>query len=252
VQGERSSQGWAINIMTADLLVLAALVAASFGVEAATGFGSTVIALALGGRWFGVERLLAVLVPLNMVLSAAIVVRDRASISPPFLLQRAFPAMALGLVGGALLSAWLGSDGLLLAFGVFVLALALWQLATARRPPAPLGERAQWAALIAGGFVHGLFATGGPLAVLVAQRQLPDKRELRATLAVLWLALNTIWLVRLADARALATSGALLLPLILGAVAGNRLHRALDGTRFRVAVAMILLVGGASIVAGTL
>jgi uncharacterized membrane protein YfcA len=239
-------------VVIPDLLLLAAVVAVSFGVEAATGFGSTVIALALGGRWFGVERLLAVLVPLNMVLSAVIVWRDWPSVSRPFLLQRAFPAMAVGLIAGVLLSTWLGSDVLLAAFGAFILVLAVWQLATARRPPPALGERAQWAALVAGGFIHGLFATGGPLAVLVAQRQLPDKREMRATLAALWLTMNTVWLVRTADTKALATSGALLVPLALGALLGNRLHHALQGAAFRVAVAALLLVGGASIVLGTL
>jgi uncharacterized membrane protein YfcA len=241
-----------VRVVTTELGVLAALVAVSFGIEAATGFGSTVIALALGGRWFGVERLLAVLVPLNMVLSAFIIWKDWRSISRAFLLQRAFPAMAGGLIAGALLSTWLGSEGLLAAFGIFILVLATWQLVTARRPPPAMGERAQWAALVAGGVIHGLFATGGPLAVLVAQRQLPDKRELRATLAVLWLALNTLWLVRTADPHALATSAALVLPLALGGLLGNRLHRTLDGTRFRVAVAAILLVGGASILLGTL
>ncbi len=238
--------------MTAELPWLAGLVALAFGVEAATGFGGTLVALALGARHFGVEPLLAILVPLNVALSTAILARDWRSVSRPFLLKRALPAMAVGLLAGTMLTTVLGSRGLLLAFGLSIVTFAAWQLATRARPPAELGPKAQWVALLAGGVVHGLFATGGPLAVLVAQRDVPEKRAFRATLAALWLALNTLWLLRLGDAHALPTAALLLVPLALGAVAGELVHRRLAAQTFRAVVSLVLLAGGASSIVGAL
>ncbi len=236
-----------------ELAALAAIVALAFGVEAATGFGSTVVALTLGAAHFGLEPLLAVLVPLNLLLSAWILARDRREIAGGFLLKQALPAMGLGLLVGTALVSWLPAEKLAGGFGLFVAALALWQLLQLARPVAPLGTGAQWATLLAGGVAHGLFATGGPLAVVVAQRALPQKTAFRATLATLWLVLNLGVLARLAvrgqlSGASLFTSVVLLLPLALGALAGDRLHRVLGRSAFRAAVAVVLLAGGVSIV----
>jgi hypothetical protein len=50
-------------------------------VEAVAGFGGTVLALSLGARWFGIEALLAWLLPLNLGLSAALALRGRRVIA---------------------------------------------------------------------------------------------------------------------------------------------------------------------------
>jgi len=241
-----------VSVSAVELVSLMAIVAAAYCVEAATGFGGTVVALTLGAAHFGLDPLLAMLVPLNLMLSAWILLRAREHISRPFLFKRALPAMSVGLVMGSLLTRSLPARTLALTFGLFVAALALWQLISMARPPAPLGAPAQWAALLAGGVAHGLFATGGPLAVIVAQRAVPDKVAFRATLACLWLVLNVGVLARLGfngtlKLETLIVSGALLLPLALGALAGDRLHRVLSREAFRAIVATVLLFGGAAL-----
>ncbi len=239
-----------------ELAALAGIVALAFGVEAATGFGGTVVALTLGAGHFGLEPLLAVLVPLNLMLSAWILAREWREVSKEFLVRRALPAMGLGLLLGSVLSTALPARALAAAFGAGVVALAIWQLISLARPPNPLRAGAQWAALLAGGVAHGLFATGGPLAVVVAQRALPQKAAFRATLECLWLVLNLGVLARLGWTGHLGgptwlTAAALLVPLGLGALLGDRLHRVLGTSAFRAVVAVVLLFGGASLVWGS-
>jgi uncharacterized membrane protein YfcA len=228
---------------------LAAIVATAFCIEAATGFGGTVVALTLGSARFGLDPLLAVLVPLNLILSGWILSRQREHVSKEFLLRRALPGMAVGFLLGTALTGALPAGTLALGFGLFVAGVALWQLITIARPVAPLKAGPQWAALLAGGVAHGLFATGGPLAVIAAQRALPKKEAFRATLACVWLVLNLGVAARLAwngslGPATLLTSAVLIAPLMLGGLLGDRLHHLLGRDAFRAGVASLLLLGG--------
>ncbi len=243
-----------------DIAVLAGVVLLAFTVEAATGFGSMVVALALGALWFEVPALLGWLVPVNLVLSAYLVVRGRAALDARFLTRRALPLMTAGLVAGSLLSRAVEVDWLAPAFGVFVVAVAAWQVREALGPQEallPLPAAARVSALLGAGVIHGLFATGGPLAVFVSARELRDKAAFRATLSALWVVLNLLLLPRLvADGvlgrATLPVSAALLVPLGVGLVAGELLHRRLDERRFRVVVGGTLAVAGAVLLANAL
>ena len=235
------------------LLILALIVFAAFVVEAATGFGSMVVALTFGALWFGVNELLGWLVPVNMVLSTYLVWRDRRSVQWRFLATKMLPLMALGLLAGTLIAAeaakttWLKP-----VFGAFVMAVAAWQLKTALKPTSsstPLAAPARIAALLGAGVIHGIFATGGPLAVFVAARELPEKSAFRGTLSMLWLVLNALVLPRLVlegqvTAATLQTSAWLLLPLAAGIGAGEWVHHRLDERRFRLIIAVMLLLAG--------
>ncbi len=239
-------------------MILALIVFASFLVEAATGFGSMVVALTFGALWFSVNELLGWLIPVNMVLSTYLVIRGRRFIEWRFLGTRMIPLMALGLLGGTLVAAkaneatWLKP-----LFGAFVIAVAAWQLKTALKPSevaAPLPAPARVAALFTAGVIHGIFATGGPLAVFVSARELPDKAVFRGTLSMLWLVLNALVLPRLVmdgqvTVTTLQTSALMLLPLGVGIAAGEWVHHRLDEVRFRIVVAVMLLVAGAVLVA---
>lgn len=240
------------------LVTLAAIVFVAFLVEAAAGFGSMVVALTLGALWFQVGELLAWLVPVNMVLSAWLAWRDRRALQWRFLGLRMLPLMALGLGLGTLVAAraaeatWLKP-----LFGLFVIAVAAWQLSRALRPAAPaasLSPAVRVATLTAAGVIHGIFTTGGPLAVFVAARELQDKSAFRGTLSLLWLTLNVLVVPRLVFEGAitpvsLRTSAVMLAPLALGIAAGELVHHKLDEHRFRVVVAVLLLVAGAVLLA---
>lgn len=235
------------------MVLLAGIVFVAFLVEAAAGFGSVVVAMTVGALWWPVPQLLAWLVPVNLVLSVYLVLRGRGALDWRFLGRRLLPLMAVGLAVGTLVAsraneaAWLKP-----AFGVFVVGVAAWQLRRAlsvHGEGAPLSPPLRAVALLGAGVIHGVYATGGPLAVFVSARELKDKASFRATLSALWVALNSLVLPRLVlqgeiTATTLGTSALMLAPLGLGIVAGEWVHHRLDERRFRVAVAALLLLAG--------
>jgi uncharacterized membrane protein YfcA len=128
-----------------------------------------------------------------------------------------------------------------IGFGSTVVALSILELTKVNL---------RWSApfLAIGGIVHGLFGTGGPMIVYVTRKKIADKTEFRATLAVLWIALNTILIVnfvameRYPSPELMLALGAAIIP---GRLLGEYLHRALDPQKFERVVWVVLLVAGA-------
>lgn len=241
------------------VLALSALVLVSFFVEAAAGFGSMVVALTVGALFMPVDALLGLLVPVNLVLSVYLVARGFRFVDWRFLVRRVVPLMALGLVAGTLLTRVVDASLFKPVFAVFVVVVAATQLKQAlsvQRGPKPLPEAARVGGLLGAGVIHGIFATGGPLAVFVSARELADKHAFRATLSALWVVMNALVVPRLVQdgvvtPDSLKTSALMLLPLSLGTLLGERVHSALDERKFRVAVAALLMVAGGVLLAGS-
>ena len=222
-----------------ELAALALIALVAFTVEGAIGFGSTVVAVSLGAQLVPLDVLLPAFVPLNLALSISLL---RRPIAWRVLLVDIVPVVAIGMAVGLALVHLLASRALLVGFGCFVVALSAWQLAgrASRTYAIPF--------LAIGGIVHGLFGTGGPMIVYVARKKIADKTAFRSTLAVLWIALNTILLAnfvaleRYPDPTMMLALGAAIIP---GRLIGDRLHHALDAKRFERVVWIGLLVAGA-------
>ena len=237
-----------------DLLILSAVLGAGAFVEAVAGFGGTILALSLGARWFGIAPLLAWFLPLNLGLSTALALRGRGAIAWRALGRRILPTILIGLAAGTALSQVIDAERARGLFAGLVIAVALVELARRLRPTAAdatdsLRPAVQGGLLLGAGVVHGVFATGGPLAVAVIGRMLPAKAALRATLAVMWFVLNVIVSARLVasgylDGDSLWTSLQLVPAMIAGMLLGDLVHhRVAEGT-FRTVVAGLLLVTG--------
>jgi len=244
------------------LLAFAAIVLLALVVEAALGFGATVIAVALGALFYPIDVILPAYVPVNMVLSAYLVLRYRDAVDGRLLLRRIVPFMALGLPAGLLLFRYSSGPLLKALFGVFVVGLAAVELlrlgraaraaraTTGDAPPlAPLATAPAAALLLLGGVIHGAFGTGGPMAVYVAGRQIADQRVFRSTLSALWLALNGVLVVTYAlggylTPASVKLSLVLLVPLAVGTVVGEWTHRRLQGRTFAALVFTVLLLAG--------
>ena len=222
----------------------------AFLTEAAVGFGATILTVTLASHLIPLKVLLPAFVPLNMLLSLWVVVSHHEQIDRARLTRRILPAVAVGMLLG--MGAYrLGSpEGLLLAFGAFVLVLSSVELVRALRTERPPERMPAWRSMLmlgAGGLIHGMFGSGGPLIVYVAGRQLHDKGRFRATLAALWLILNAVLLVSylLSDelnTQTLTTSAMMLPMLGLGIVVGERAHKLLPQRAFRVTVWLVLLI----------
>lgn len=221
----------------------------AFLVEAAAGFGGTVITVALASQLLPVDDILARILPVNMVLSAYVVLRHRRHVDGRLLFARILPWMGVGLVAGYFVARSTSPGWLKIAFAVFVLGLAVLELVALKRKVAPKKLPSVFAAgaLLGAGVLHGLFACGGPLAVWTVGREVDDKGVFRATLSALWLALNVFLLVGFVvdtkiSAVTLRESLVLLPPLLLGIVLGERVHARLSAERFRVGIFGLLFV----------
>ncbi len=239
--------------------ILGLIIFAAFFVEAALGFGATLLALALGVWVCPLQELLPLVVSLNLLLSLFLVWRDRSFIDPRLLWGRYLPLMSLGLPIGLVMLSVLQPERLLTCFGVCLAAMAAWELGRswiARSVPRPpLGSLWGGLLLLLGGVCHGLFASGGPLAVYVAGRQLHNKSAFRGTLAALWLLLNLLWLMGYALSGPLSPelpskALGLFFPLLAGSLLGDRAHHRLNPKLFRTLVFGLLLLIGCQLAIG--
>ena len=171
----------------------------AFATEGAIGFGGTVLAASIGAQFIPLDVLLPAFVPLNMVMSLWLVTRGVSAIAWRMLAVEVAPSVGIGAAIGLALFHVPAKTALALAFGVFVVGLAVLQLA--RPADGTPGRALRFGLLGLGGIAHGLFGTGGPMIVYVLRRRLPDKRAFHSTLAVLWLVLNTALLVNFASAH---------------------------------------------------
>ncbi len=232
-------------------LLFAAIVFVAFVIEAATGFGATIVTVTLASQFLPVEVVLGIFVPVNMLLSATLVARHHDAISWRLLGRLVLPFMGAGVAAGIALFQLRHHGFLRIAFGAFVVVLALVELLR-RRASGPLPAWRARVALVGAGIIHGLFACGGPLAVYVLGRELPEKRIFRSTLTVLWLIFNGVLVPSYiaagnVHAQSLRQSLWLLPALVLGLLAGEWVHHHIAPEKFRVAVWVLLLVAGAAL-----
>lgn len=231
-------------------LAIGGFVFVAFTLEAITGFGSTVIALALGALLVPIESLLPVLVPLSLGLSGFMAWRYQTLIDWSLLLRTVLPGMLLGTLVGYALIPFLNGVLMKQLFGLIIIWFAageLWRGShNQTRQPKPI-----WLlrALIGlAGVSHGLFASGGPLLVYSMVGLPMDKLRFRATLSTVWFTLNVVltciyWF----DGRLLPALPRVAgyLPLLLaGLWLGEKLHHRVDERQFRKAAFVLLLVTG--------
>jgi uncharacterized protein len=226
---------------------LIAVVGLAFAVEAALGFGATVLAMTLGAFFVSPKVLLPALLPLNVVLSAVIVSRSWRSVDLRLLLRRVLPPMVLGMPIGMAILRFADGPTLIRILGAIVAFLSLLELL--RRSSVPLRPAIERACIGAAGVIHGAFGTGGPLVVYAMGRVVDDKARFRATLSSLWLLLNIVlgigfWFDGRIDVDSLTTSLQLAGGLAIGLFAGERLFQRLDRATFSRAVWIGLLVAG--------
>jgi uncharacterized membrane protein YfcA len=241
------------------MLVLPLIVFLAFLTEAIVGFGAVILTVTLGAHLMGIDPLLARFLPLNLLLSSALLLRAGKLVEGRLLLRFLLPPVGAGLALGLLLARLQGGPWLRGVFGLFVVILSVSELTRLGRaapasPPRPALDRAL---LALGGVIHGLFGSGGPMVVYVLSRRVPGRGAMRATLAALWMLLNTLLLVSFLTRNQLSAAtlkdSVLLLPSLgLGLFLGERLHHLLPDLLFRRLVYVVLLLAGGSLALRTL
>lgn len=240
--------------------MLAGCVGLAYTAEAATGFGSILIALTLGAQLYDVPELLPLLLSLSVLFTSFMVVRQRAHVDLPLLFDRILPFMAPGVAVGFVLftrapMAWfapgLGAFVVVVA-GVELLRLLAQRDGTTQREARPLGPRRFAGVSFGAGVVQGVAGSGGPVLVYALGREGLCKARFRATLALVWLLLNLVLVATyVATGRLVAQT----LPYIAGLVPvlalafalGDWLHHRLDEQRFKRLVFVMLVGAGAAL-----
>lgn len=248
--------------MSHAVSIMAPIAFFAFGIEATVGFGATVFMVTTAALFLPIETVLPIFVPANLFLSLYLAARYFRKIDRKLLMYRVIPLMAIGLPFGLALFNLENEQWLKRAFGAFVVVLAVAELAAVSRGGAatddgglegdsrkPLWFPVEAGLLGLGGFIHGIFGSGGPIVVYVVSRRIADKGVFRATLAALWFVANMSLVVNYAltshlGASTLTGSAVLLVPVVGGLAAGEWVHRRISITAFRVGVFSVLLVGG--------
>lgn len=244
--------------MNIDLAILSVIVFFASLVGTASGFGGAILIVALAVHLYSVQFLIPIAVLLNLALSLYLVARYHSRIDRRLLFGRMLPLTALGLPLGLILFNVVKSGALELALGAFVICLSIFELIAlflserdAVRKPMSATQSALW--LLASGVLEGMYASGGPLVVYCAGRNIPDKGAFRSTLAALWVLLSIVLVISHTATGKLTTESAwyfvVLLPaLAAGAAIGEWLHDLLPERSFRIFVYSTLFVTGISIV----
>ncbi len=231
------------------IALLMVIVFFAFVTETTVGFGSTILTVTLGANLVALNVLLPAFVPLNVLLSLWILLRYYRELKHQYILRKILPAVAVGMIAGMSLYRLGSPAGLLVVFSSFVAMMALYELVKEWRGVVSKAQLAGWQSFLllgAGGAVHGMFGSGGPLIVYVANRELTNKATFRTTLASLWLILNGVLVINFQLAGELTGETLkitlLLLPmLVLGIAVGDRTHHLLPQRLFRVTVWALLL-----------
>ncbi len=245
-----------------SLLLLGLAIYVAQTVQAATGFGGVIIAVALGAHLYPLHILVPVVVTLDMAMNIYLVSRHKKYIDWQVLKKRILPYIGLGLAIGLFLFYLNPVEILELAFAIFIILISIFELIklflASRDPnnaiaPIPLKPWAAASWLLAGGIIHGIYASGGPLVVYFASRQLTNKAAFRSTLSMLWLILASILMIgylsggRL-NIETLSISSSLILPLLLGILTGEFIHSRIREKAFRPVIYTLLIIAGVFLV----
>ena len=243
--------------MNDNLIWLAAIVLISYTTQAMSGFGSTILALTLGMHFYPMAELLPVLVALDLIVNLYIVVRHRHHIHRELLVQKIMPAMAIGIAAGILVFQFFHGAMLEKIFGMLVIFLSireLYRLSIRTREHVPFSNFQSALYITAAGFIHGIYASGGPLLIYAVGKQNIAKAIFRSTLAAVWLILALVLTGFYLFSGTLTAASlklvVVLLPVIaVGIFLGEWLHQRIDEFRFKIFVFSVLLIAGFSIIA---
>ena len=243
--------------MNDNLIWLAAIVLISYTTQAMSGFGSTILALTLGMHFYPMAELLPVLVALDLIVNLYIVVRHRHHIHRELLVQKIMPAMAIGIAAGILVFQFFHGAMLEKIFGMLVIFLSireLYRLSSRTREHVPFSNLQSALYITAAGFIHGIYASGGPLLIYAVGKQNIAKAIFRSTLAAVWLILALVLTGFYLFSGTLTAASlklvVVLLPVIVvGIFLGEWLHHRIDEFRFKIFVFSVLLIAGFSIIA---
>lgn len=170
------------------------LVAFLFGytMQAITGFAGNIFCMPIGTHMLGLHESISVLNAMGFFACGLL-----GLLNIKFVNWRELGKIIAIMLPFVLVGIWLDSvlslDVLLKIYGAVIIFVGLKNLLQKRQRFLP-----EWAlvlVVIGAGLIQGMFVSGGALLVIYAIQKLPDKRQFRATLSMVWGILNFIYAV---------------------------------------------------------
>lgn len=218
-------------------------------VEAMTGFAGTLLAMPTSMILIGVDEAKTVLNAISLICCTWITIKYHNKIQKKEFKKITF-FMFIGLIVGIGLFDVLSVDYLMKIYALIIIAVALKNIFLKRT--FSMNRTFMICIIVLAGIIHGMFLSGGSLLVIYAATVLKDKSEFRATIAPVWVVLDSFMFVnqvRLGFVNNYTIMLILLslIPLALAIIIGNKLHEKINQKTFLLMTYFLLLISGVSL-----
>lgn len=219
-------------------------------IQAITGFAGTVLAMPPCAYLLGLSDAKVVLNCMGLFSCVAIAWLGRGHIQWRIALK-IWAVMLPCMVVGVGICQYVPSEAVLLqVYGCIIIGVGLKNLLGSKE--SNLNAAGQYAVLVGAGVIHGMFISGGALLVIYAAAVLKDKDAFRATIASVWVVLNTALLVTQVGNGLLTHYNMTLIawgivPLIVATYVGTKLAQKINRATFLKMVYVLLCISGVSL-----
>ncbi|MCX3066863.1 sulfite exporter TauE/SafE family protein [Cetobacterium somerae] len=220
-------------------------------IQGITGFAGTVLAMPPGIFLQGIDTAKMVLNILGILASLWIVSVSYKDINWKEVKKILF-FMVIGTALGMKIFTLLPLEFLLKIYAILIILMALKGIFIKGEMKTP--EWVLVGVILLAGVIHGMFVSGGPLIMIYVAKKLKSKSSFRATLAIVWIVLNT-YLAFSHYNQGIFTSENLKLlylsipPFALGMIVGNILHHKMSQATFLKLSYILLSISGVALIA---
>ena len=220
-------------------------------IQAITGFAGTVLAMPPSVYLLGLDHAKVILNVMAWLSGLMIAVTGYRHINWKELLKMS-AVMLIGMFAGIQICRIVKSEDILLTiYGIIIVAVALKNLCIHTEKKLP--DLILWIVLILAGIIHGMFVSGGALLVVYATQTFKDKDEFRATIAPVWVVLNSFLIASQIHSHQFNINNIRLIlisivPLMIATWIGKRLAQKVSQKLFLTITYILLLISGISLI----
>lgn len=220
-------------------------------IQAITGFAGTVLAMPPSMYLLGMDDAKVVLNVMALLSGLMIAVMSYHHMNKKEL-AKICVFMVVGMeISIQICKAVPSEKFLLVLYGIIIILIAGKNLLYHQEHTLPKGVLL--VVLLLAGVIHGMFVSGGALLVVYATQVLKDKEEFRATIAPVWVVLNSVLLASQVRQGALDNYNIRLIlisviPLFIATWVGKKLVKKVSQRTFLNLTYVLLLVSGLSLI----
>lgn len=218
-------------------------------IQAITGFAGTMLAMPSSILLIGINEAKAILNVMGLLASLWIALKYIKLINKKEFIKITI-LMFIGMVFGIMLFKRIQPEFLLTIYGILIVIIAVKNIVTEKKLKVP--SLLMIVVILLAGIIHGMFISGGALLVIYAAATFREKSVFRATLAPVWVILNS-YLFASHLSQGFFTSKIILLtmisiiPLGIGIYLGNIYHHKINQNLFMKMTYVLLLFSGVSL-----